>query len=178
MKAHLLASARVPWDHRGASLKSPRAKCCLEEMPCLSSDFTGRYIQVHACRQCLGAQKQFQRRVPYRMTKKNGVQPPVPQQREVCSFIHRIIHSCKYSNAYYMPKTGRHKINKTRSLSLRIHGDQGPSDQLPCMGWARQKEVQPGLSLGMLPRMTERGRGHGEASWAISATNKWLLAAI
>lgn len=176
MKAHLLASARGPWDHRGASLKSPRAKCCSEEMPCLSSDFTGRYIQIHACRQCLGAQKQYQRRVPYRMTKKNGVQPPVPQQREVCSFIHRIIHSCKYSNAYYIPKTGRHKINKTWSLSLRIHGDQGPSDQLLCMGWARQK-CSRGSAWGC-SQGWHRGKGHGEASWAISSTNERLLAAI
>ena len=81
MEAYLLASARRPWDHWGVSLKSLTAKWCLEEMPCLSSDFTGRHIQVHTCRQCLGAQKQFQRRVPYRMTKKNGIQPPVHQQR-------------------------------------------------------------------------------------------------
>lgn len=178
MAAYLLASARGPWDLWGVSLKSLRAKSCLEEMPCLSSDFTGRYIQVHTCRQRLGVQKQFQKRVPCRMTKKNGIQPLVRQQREVCSFIHRIIHSCKYSNAYDMPKSGRHKINKTWSLPLRIRGDQGPSDQLRVYGLSQTEEVQLGLSLGMLPRMTQRRKGHAETSWAISSRNKWLLAAI
>ena len=152
MAAYLLASARGPWDRWGVSLKSLRAKWCLEEMPCLSSDFTGRYIQVHTCRQCLGAQKQFQERMPYRMTKKNGIQALVRQQREVCSFIHRIIHSCKYSNAYDMPKTGRHKINKTWSLPLRIHGDQGPSDQLRVYGLSQTEGSAAGAQLGDAPK--------------------------